>query len=90
MASGHAPPFAGVYRVIERPAQLVFDAMGAVGTVRLEAEQGTTRMVVSIRCPSAEHLEQFLKLGVAEGTAQTLDNLGALVDGRRQGAVARR
>jgi uncharacterized protein YndB with AHSA1/START domain len=46
--SGHAPSFAGVYRLIERPAQLVFDAMGAVGTVQLESEADTTRMTVRI------------------------------------------
>jgi uncharacterized protein YndB with AHSA1/START domain len=74
-ASNHGPAFAGVYRVIERPQQLVFDAMGAVGTVRLEGEADSTRMTVSIRCGSAEHLEQFLELGVDQGTAQTLDNL---------------
>ena len=79
MASDHAPPFAGVYRVIERPAQLVFEAMGAVGTVRLEAEAATTHMIVSIRCASADHLEQLLKLGVDVGTDQTLDNLVAHV-----------
>ena len=57
--------------------------MGAVGTVRLEAEADTTRMTVSIRCGSAEHLEQFVKLGVDAGTDQTLDNLVAHVMGRR-------
>lgn len=78
-ASDHAPPFAGVYRLVERPAQLAFDAMGAVGTVRLEGDADTTRMTVSIRCASAEHLAQFLKLGVDRGTDQTLDNLVAHV-----------
>jgi uncharacterized protein YndB with AHSA1/START domain len=84
MASEHAPPFSGVYRQVERPARLVFDAMGAVGTVGLEAGAGTTRMVVTIRCPSAGHLEQFLKLGVDVGTDRTLDNLVAHVDQRRK------
>lgn len=79
MASDHAPPFAGVYRVVERPAQLVFDAMGAVGTVRLEAEAGATRMVVTIRCASADHLDQFVQRGVDAGTDRTLDNLVAHV-----------
>lgn len=76
---GHGPPFAGVYRVIERPALLVFDAMGAVGTVRLDAERGVTAMTVTIRCANSEHLEQFVKLGVAAGTDRTLDNLVAYV-----------
>ena len=77
--SAHSPPFAGVYRAIERPSLLVFDAMGAVGTVRLEAQRGATSMSVTIRCSSAEHLEQFMRLGVHEGTARTLDNLVAHV-----------
>jgi uncharacterized protein YndB with AHSA1/START domain len=79
MASDHAPPFAGVYNVIEKPAQLVFEAMGAVGTVKLDTEASTTRMTVTIRCASAEHLEQFVKLGVQDGTDRTFDNLVAHV-----------
>ena len=80
-ASHHGPPFAGTYREIERPNRLVFDAMGALGTVRLEAEGGAekTQMTVTIRCASAEHLETFVKLGVADGTDKTLDNLVAHV-----------
>lgn len=74
-ASDHGPPFAGVYSAIERPSRLVFDAMGAVGTVSLDAEAGTTRMTVTIRCASADHLEQFVKLGIDAGTDRTLDNL---------------
>src|SRR4051812_27645882 len=31
--SGHSPPFAGTYRVIDPPSTLVFDALGSVGTV---------------------------------------------------------
>lgn len=75
--SAHSPPFAGVYRVIEPPSLLVFDALGSVGTVKLEAQGGTTRMTVTIRCSSKEHLEQFVKFGVDVGTAKTLDNLVA-------------
>jgi uncharacterized protein YndB with AHSA1/START domain len=77
---GHGPPFAGVYRVIERPSLLVFDAMGAVGTVRLESNSGGgSQMTVTIRCAGPEHLEQLVKLGVAAGTDRTLDNLVAHV-----------
>lgn len=36
---------------------------------------GTTRMTVTIRCASAEHLEQFVALGVDKGTDRTFDNL---------------
>jgi uncharacterized protein YndB with AHSA1/START domain len=73
--SGHAPPFAGTYLEIARPALLVFDVLNARGTVQLSGAQDSTRMVVTIRCSSAEHLAQFLKLGVDVGTDQTLDNL---------------
>jgi uncharacterized protein YndB with AHSA1/START domain len=72
---GHSPPFSGVYRVIERPARLVFDVLGSVGTVVLEAEGNLTRMKVTIRCSSAEQLEQFEQFGVRKNTERTLDNL---------------
>jgi uncharacterized protein YndB with AHSA1/START domain len=73
--SAHSPPFAGVYRTIERPAKLVFEAMGATGTVSLERHDEATFMTVTIRCASEEHLAQFIKLGVDAGTDRTLDNL---------------
>jgi uncharacterized protein YndB with AHSA1/START domain len=76
---GHSPPFVGVYRVVERPGVLVFEAMGAVGTVKLDAEGGTTRMVVTIRCSSADHLDQFIAVGVDVNTAKTFDHLVAFV-----------
>lgn len=72
---GHGPPFTGTYAVIERPSRLVFEAMGSVGTVTLEATGNTTRMSVTIRCASKEQLEQFVKMGVAPNTDCTLDNL---------------
>lgn len=80
--AAHSPPFSGVYRVIEPPSLLVFDALGSVGTVRLDGDRGTTHMTVTIRCASAEHLAQFVKLGVHEGTDRTLDNLVAFVGKR--------
>jgi uncharacterized protein YndB with AHSA1/START domain len=72
---GHSPPFSGTYSVIERPSRLVFEAMGSVGTVTLETAKSGTRMSVTIRCASKEHLEHFVKLGIATGTDRTLDNL---------------
>ena len=74
--AGHGPPFSGTYVVVERPGRLVFEAMGAVGTVLVEADDAGSRLTVLIKCASAEHLAQFVKLGVADGTARTLDNLG--------------
>jgi hypothetical protein len=75
-----------VYTTIERPSFLAFDALGAKGTVRLDAERGTTRMTVKIQCASFEHLSQFLKLGVDVGTEKTLDNLVAHIGKRRTAA----
>src|SRR4051812_8862054 len=51
---GHSPPFEGVYRIVERPAKLVFDAVGAVGTVLLESRGAHTHLKVTIQCASAE------------------------------------
>jgi len=76
----HGPPFEGAYRVVERPAKLVFDAVGAVGTVLLESRGAKTHLTVTIRCASAEHLEQLVKVGVDTGTDKTLDNLVAHLD----------
>jgi hypothetical protein len=39
-------------------------------------------MVVEIECQSAEQLDQYLRMGVDVGTAQTLDNLVAYADRR--------
>ncbi|MBA3673105.1 MAG: SRPBCC domain-containing protein [Gemmatimonadaceae bacterium] len=74
-----AMPFAGVYREIVPPERLVFEAMGATGRVSLEESPRGTHMVVEIVCRSAEHLEQFMKMGVHEGTARTVDNLVSYV-----------
>ena len=70
-------PFTGTYREISPPHRLVFDAMGAEGRVNLDSEGQGTLMRVEIVCSSPEHLEQFVGMGVAVGTSQTLDNLVA-------------
>ncbi|HUQ19263.1 MAG TPA: SRPBCC domain-containing protein [Gemmatimonadaceae bacterium] len=75
-------PFTGVYREITPPRGLVFEAMGSTGRVVLNEVDGGTHMLVEILCSSAEQLEQFAKMGVAEGTSRTLDNLVAFVGER--------
>jgi uncharacterized protein YndB with AHSA1/START domain len=70
-------PFTGVYRLISPPERLEFDAMGAAGRVMLERDGEGTLMIVEIECPSTDHFDHFLKVGVHEGTARTLDNLVA-------------
>jgi hypothetical protein len=54
--------------------------------VLLESAGGKTRLVVEIQCSSAEHLAQFVQMGVASGTSQTLDNLVTYI--QRQGVAA--
>lgn len=82
--AGHSPPFTGIYVKIERPSELVFEVFGAVGTVVLEARgDEATLMRVAIRCSSADHLAQFVEIGVAKNTARTFENLAAFVGTRR-------
>ena len=80
-------PFAGVYQELVPPERLVFQAMGATGRVTLEESARGTRMVVEIVCRSAEHLEQFTKMGIHEGTARTIDNLVSHVEARGSGRL---
>jgi uncharacterized protein YndB with AHSA1/START domain len=82
--AGHAPPFRGVYTVLERPTTLAFEAMGTVGTVRFVAERHQTRMTVVIKSPSREHFETFTRLGIYEGTQRTFDNLVARFSSKKR------
>ncbi len=76
VSKGHPDmPFAGTYQEIAPPDRLVFEAMGATGSVVLKLQAGKTLMTVEIACRSAEQLDQYLKMGVDVGTSQTLDNL---------------
>jgi uncharacterized protein YndB with AHSA1/START domain len=72
-----APLFVGKYLEIEPPSRLVFEAMGAIGTVSIHESDAGSRIDVEIRAPNAEALKAMLAVGVAAGTAQTLDNLQA-------------
>ncbi|HEX7693780.1 MAG TPA: SRPBCC domain-containing protein [Sphingomonas sp.] len=69
--------FTGTYRRIEPPHLLEFDAMDALGRVVLADHDGGTRMTVEIVCRSDEHLDEYIRVGVANGTSKTLDNLVA-------------
>ena len=83
VTKGHPEmPFAGIYREITPPDRLVFEALGATGRVVLQDAAGRTHMTVEIECRSAEQLDQYLKMGVDVGTAQTLDNLVAYAGSR--------
>lgn len=75
--TSHHPdkPFAGRYVEIAPPSLLVFEGNGATGRVTFDQQDAGTRMTVEIVCSSAEHLAQFVAMGVASGTSQTLNNL---------------
>ncbi len=75
-------PFAGTYREIAPPSRIVFEAIGATGRVLLQETAGKTHMTVEIECRSAEQLDQYLRMGVDVGTAQTLDHLVAYAQRR--------
>jgi uncharacterized protein YndB with AHSA1/START domain len=76
-------PFAGVYGEISPPDRLAFGPEGTSGShIVFQAFGGGTRMTLEIKCDTADQLEMFLKMGIHEGTARTLDNLVAYV-GRR-------
>jgi len=68
-------PVTGTYREISPPTLLTFEANGAMGKVLLDRQGAGTRMTVEIACRSADHLAQFVAMGVAAGTSRTLDNL---------------
>lgn len=84
--AGAHHPFAGTYLTVERPALLVFEAMGSVGTVLIERTGAGTRMRVTIRCGSKEQLQHFVAIGVATNTGRTLDNLVTWLSERREHA----
>lgn len=77
--AGHGHAFEGTFRVIEPPHHLAFDALGTKGDLTFAADGAETQMTLVMRCGSADQLEQFLKMGIADGTARTLDNLVAYI-----------
>ena len=74
-------PFAGTYLEISPHHRLVFEALAATGRVLLQQAVGKTHMSVAIECQSDQHLDQFLQMGVEQGTSQTLDNLVTYLGG---------
>lgn len=77
-------PFAGTYLEVVPGERVAFEAYGAIGRVSIQEKGVRTQLLVEIQCRSAEHLEQFMKLGVDEGTSQSLDNLVAYFGARAQ------
>ena len=73
--------FAGAWRV----SRAIEDLLGAQqgrfeGEATFAPEGAVTAMTVEMTCGSAEQLEQFIRFGIAEGTAKTLANLVARME----------
>jgi uncharacterized protein YndB with AHSA1/START domain len=67
--------FAGIYRELTPPERIVFDSNGLIGTIVFNPDGEQTQLVVTIECASETERDQFLRMGVAVGTAHTLANL---------------
>jgi uncharacterized protein YndB with AHSA1/START domain len=76
-AGPEGPTFLGRYLEIDPPTRLVLEAMGATGTVSIKPSGDGSDIEVEIRAPNAEALKALVNVGVAVGTAQTLDSLSA-------------
>ena len=77
----HGPAFTGTYLEITPPERLVFTtrvgplAGDTTGTVELRESNGGTDLVITMECSSAADRDAMLRMGVHEGTVQTLANL---------------
>ena len=67
--------FAGLYHELRPPERIVFSSDGLIGTVNFIEDGTQTRLVVTIECKSEAERDHLLKMGIAVGTARTLDNL---------------
>jgi uncharacterized protein YndB with AHSA1/START domain len=72
-------PFEGRYTIFDRPNRIAFQSMGALGLVTFDPDGPATRMTVSMTCATVEQLEMFVAMGIADGTARSLDNLQAML-----------
>jgi uncharacterized protein YndB with AHSA1/START domain len=84
-----AAAFTGVYREIDPPRRLVFTTPSpsgaeSVGTLMFDEHHGITTLAMTITCASAADRDALLKMRVDVGTARTLDNLDAYLDGIRR------
>jgi uncharacterized protein YndB with AHSA1/START domain len=67
--------FTGVYRELLAPERIVFESNGAIGTIVFNAVGAKTQLVVTIECASEMERDQYLRMGIAVGTARSLENL---------------
>ncbi|HKS07099.1 MAG TPA: SRPBCC domain-containing protein [Gemmatimonadaceae bacterium] len=75
---GHT--FGGVYREIKRPDRIVFatptqSGGERTGTLEFRERDGVTTLTMTIACETKADRDQMLRIGVADGTQRTLENL---------------
>ncbi|HTE43736.1 MAG TPA: SRPBCC domain-containing protein [Gemmatimonadaceae bacterium] len=72
--------FAGIYRAIDPPSELVFTTPSpsggeSIGRLLFRANGDTTTLTMTIECASRADRDALLQMRVDAGTIQTLDNL---------------
>jgi uncharacterized protein YndB with AHSA1/START domain len=73
--------FTGVYRELLPPERIVFESNGAIGTIVFNPLGERTQLVLTIECASETERDQYLRMGIAVGTARSLKNLGVYLGG---------
>ena len=88
-ATGEEYKFKGVYREIVRPSKLVctqvydappFDAHEAIVTTLLDEHDGRTTLRETTWCASKDVRDSFVKAGMEQGAAKSLDALADLLE----------
>jgi uncharacterized protein YndB with AHSA1/START domain len=77
--------FTGVYRELMPPERIVFESNGVIGTIVFNGDGEQTQLVVTIECASEAERDQFLRMGIAVGTARTLENLAGYFERSSEG-----
>ena len=77
--------FTGIYRELMPPERIVFESNGVIGTIVFNGDGGQTQLVVTIECASEAERDQFLRMGIAVGTARTLENLAGYLERSSEG-----
>jgi uncharacterized protein YndB with AHSA1/START domain len=85
---GAKHPFTGTYREIVPPERLVFEVRTSpasppqLGTLIFTENENRTTLTMTIECGSVAQRDQMLAMRIDAGTARTLQNLAAYLDGR--------
>lgn len=76
---GEEHPFAGAYREIVPGERIVLQTPLAVGTLLFRDWESGTELTLTLECETPAARDEMLRIGIADGTAQTLANLAAFL-----------